>query len=101
MPLPIGKAHDLVLERRAIARPDPVNLAIEQRTSVDVAAYEIANALVGVYQPTANLIAKRRRCVERKRNGHSVARLLDEQPVANTCVEVDAFPIEARRRACL
>src|SRR4029434_2970426 len=101
MPLPVRKAHDLVLERRAIARPDPLNLPIEQRTSVDVAAYEFANALIGVNQPAANLIPKRRRRVERERNRHTVAWLLDEQPVANMCVEVDALPIKARWRAGL
>ena len=83
MPLPIGKAHDLVLERRAIARPDPLNLAIEQRTSFDVAPHEIANALVRVNQPAANLILKRHPRVERERNRHTVAWLLDEYAVAN------------------
>src|SRR4030095_11001355 len=101
MPLPIGKTHDLVLERRALALPDPLNLAVEQGTSFDVASDDFPNALVGVNQPAANLIPKRLRRVERKGNRHSVAWLLDEHSGANLCVEIDAFPIEARRRACL
>src|SRR6476619_5033857 len=101
MPLPVGKPHDLVLERRTIARPNPLNLAVEQGTSFDVAAYDFANALVGMNQPAANLVPKRRRRVERERNRHSVAWLLDEHSVPNLYLEIDAFPIEARRRACL
>jgi hypothetical protein len=74
---------------------------LKQRTSFDVAAYEFANALVGVNQPAANLIPKRRRRVEREWNRHTVAWLLHERAVANTCVEVDASAIETRWRACL
>src|SRR5215510_6016958 len=101
MALPIGEAHDLVLERRAISRPDAPNLPVEQRTSVDVATYDFADALVGVNQPAVDPIPKGLPRVERERNGHGVAGLLDKCTVENTCGEIDALAIKARRRTGL
>ena len=50
---PIGESHDLVFERRAISRTDALNLAVVQRGCADVAANEIADAIVRVEQPAA------------------------------------------------
>src|SRR5262249_21757239 len=53
----VRKANDLVLERRAVPRPDPLNLTIEQRRLREVRANEIANPIVGVNQIAVDLRA--------------------------------------------
>ena len=60
MPLLVGKPDDLVLERRAVPRPDAANLAVEQRRAVDVRAHQIADAIVRVQQIAVDL--RRDRC---------------------------------------
>ena len=99
MPLPIREPHDLVLERRAIARTDALNLPVEQRAAGNVAANQIADALVGVHQPAVNLISWRFRRVERKRHRHFVSGLVGEHAFLHARVEVDAPAIETRRRS--
>jgi hypothetical protein len=97
VPLPIGEAHDLVLERRAIPGTNPLDLAVEQRTLPDVPSNKIANAIVGVNQPAADLVAQRPRRVERERHWNLVASLLRKHALVHTRVESDACPIEPWR----
>ena len=89
------EAHHLVLERRAVARADAGNLPVEERRLRDVLAHQRVHALRRVHQVTGNL-----RTIDRaaqKREGHRriVPALLREAR------EVDAAPVQSRRRAGL
>ena len=55
VPLAVRKPHDLVFERRAVPRADPLNLAVEERRQVDVRANEVVDAIGGVEQMTGDL----------------------------------------------
>jgi hypothetical protein len=96
---PIGKPHDFVLERRTISRTDALNLAVVQRTSIDMLAHEIVNPLRRVQQPTLDLISQAPVCRERKRLRNQVSRLFDEQPRPDRQIEVDTVAVQSRRRA--
>ena len=48
MPFLVGKPDDFVFQRRTVPRPDPANLAVEQRRAIDVGPDQIAHAIVGV-----------------------------------------------------
>ena len=48
MPILVGEAHDLVLDRRTVARPAALDLAGVHRRPVQVGADEIVDRLVGV-----------------------------------------------------
>ena len=97
VPLPVGEAHDLVLERRAIPGTNPLDLTVEQRTLPDVPLNEIANAIIGVNQPAADLVAQRPCRVERERYWNLIASLLRKRALVHTRVEVDTLSIEPRR----
>ncbi len=55
VPLLVREAHDLVLERRAVARTDAANLPVEEGRAIDVRPNEIAHAIVGVQQIAIDL----------------------------------------------
>jgi hypothetical protein len=101
VPLLVGEANDLVLERRTVSRTDAVNLAVEEGRASDVGADKIANAIVGVDQMAVDLRPIDRRGQERKRYGRRIAVLDDERSVCNLAIEVNARPIEAWRRTGL
>jgi hypothetical protein len=48
--LTLREPHDLVFERWAVARPDTLNLPVEQWRLVDVCQDDVAHAIVGVRQ---------------------------------------------------
>src|SRR4030095_712535 len=95
--LPMGKARHVVLERGAIAWPDTFYLAVVKRTLLDVNAYELVNAVVGMKKPAANEIAKRLRGEERKGRRRRVSRLLGERLAPHTTVEVDRSSVQSWR----
>src|SRR5688572_20108944 len=101
MTLAVGEPHDLVFERRTVARADALNLSVEQRTLMNGAAHQIAHAIVRVKQPATHTIAKKPSRRIRKRSGYRVAVLLHEIPARDPAREIDAVPIEAWRRSGL
>ena len=58
VPLAVREPHDLVLERRAVARADAADLAVEERRLADVRAHELVDALGRVQQVAVDLIAR-------------------------------------------
>ena len=101
MPFLVREPDDLVLERRAVARPDAANLSVEQRRAVEVRAHQVADAIVGVQQMAVNLWATDPICQERERDRLIVAALEREDAPGHLRIEVDAPPIEPRRGAGL
>jgi hypothetical protein len=73
VPLAVRKAHDLVFERRTVARSDPADLTVEERRLVDVRANEIVDPLGRVQQMTGNLRPFDGVGLERERSGRLVA----------------------------
>ena len=65
------------------------------------AAHEIADAIVRVEQPAAHSVAQAASVVSNENGTGVVAALLDEDTGDSTHVEVDAAPVEPRRRAGL
>jgi hypothetical protein len=57
MALLVGKAHDLVLERRAVTRADPADLPVVERRSADAGADDAMHALVRMEQMAGDLLA--------------------------------------------
>src|SRR5690606_28952709 len=94
--LPVREADDLVLDRRAVARPDAFDRAAEERRAVEPAADNLVRAgcrmrdmaahLARVLRPPAAVREDRRR---------RVARLLDEVRI------VDRAAVDPRRGAGL
>ena len=78
VPLPVGEPHDLVFERRTVARTDALNLSVVERAAIDDAANEIAHAIVRVQQPAADLISQAALVVETKTAPGLRRPLLDE-----------------------
>ena len=74
MALAIGKPHDLVLERRAVARTDAPNLAVVERRLVDVAANELVHPCRRVQRVAGDLLPVDAIGRERERHGRVVAR---------------------------
>ena len=101
----VGKAVDLVLHARAVARPHPLDLSREHRAAVEARPDDLVRALVGVRDPARHLPRVHRRVAHeaedryrRKRRavtGHTVTRLLF------AFRKVDRAPVESRRRAGL
>ena len=55
MPLPVREPHHLVFERRAVARTDALDLAVEERRLVDVLPHQLVDAVGRVQQVTGDL----------------------------------------------
>ena len=89
----VGEAHDLVLDRRAIARPDALDHAGEERRAIEAAADDLVRPLVRVRDPAGKLpwMHRARRQEAHHRRG-VVARLHRERG------EIDRASVEARRR---
>ena len=92
----VGEAVDLVLDGRAVARPDPFDHPGEHRRAIEIVEDDLVGALVGMGDMAADLT---RMHVPRSQVGHhrsrTVARLLLEAR------EIDALGIDARRGAGL
>src|SRR5574337_1009703 len=92
----LGETHHLVLDRRAVTRPDAFDLAGIQRRAVQGTADDLVRALAGVSDPAADLarvfVARAEVGEHRRRR---VARLLVQ------AAEVDAAAVDARWRAGL
>src|SRR5439155_11767193 len=101
VPLLLGKANDLVLERRAIPRSDPSNLAVEERRQREIRPHQIVDAIVRVNQIAVDLRAINRAGQKRERRWRNIAALDEERSVFDSGGEIDAAAIEARRRARL
>src|SRR5439155_10881053 len=97
----VREANDLVLERRAIARPYAADLAVEERRAVDVHSHQVAHAIVRVYQVAVHLRTLDRRREKREGHRRRVAAFDDEASLSDLPIEIDAVAIEARRRAGL
>ena len=95
MALAVREPHDLVLERRAVARADAADLTVEERRLADVLPHELVDPVRRVQQVTINLLAADLVGRERERHGRIVAALGREPR------KVDAAAIEPRRRAGL
>ena len=95
MPLAIREPHDLVFERRTVARTDAADLPVVERTLVDVLLHQLAHAIVRVKQPAADLVFKRRASAIRKRSRLTVAALFDEDARRNLLLEIDAASMRA------
>ena len=75
MAFPIGKAHHLVFERRTVAWPDSLNLAVVERRLRDRRADEIVHGGRGVDVVALDLIALDAIGQEREGNGRLIAEL--------------------------
>ena len=74
---PLGEAHDLVLDRRTVARTDALDDAGEQRRAIEAAANDLVRALVGVRDPAGDLPRMHRAVAdEAEHRRRIVARLL-------------------------
>ncbi len=60
----IGKANDLILNRRAIARADALNMTTVHGRAVEVVANDLVRRLIRVGDPTGDLA--RERCLGQK-----------------------------------
>ena len=92
VPLAVRKPHHLVFERRAIARADTGDLAVEQRRVVDVGANQLVNPVVRVEQMAVDLWPIDRVGFERKRHRRIIAALGVE------ATEINRSAIQAGRR---
>ena len=91
----VGEAHDLVLDRRAVARPAALDLARVHRRPVQVGADQLVDRLVGVGDVAIELRLRDAlgREAERPRLGVAGLRL--------ALVEVDGAAVEPAGRAGL
>ena len=90
MALPGRELHHLVLERRAVARPDALDLAVIERRLADVRANQFVHALRRVKQPAINLLALDPSRQERER---------DDLPVAGVQTELAGAQRRARSQS--
>src|SRR5439155_8895759 len=89
-----GKAMNLVLDRRAITRTDPLDDAGKHRRAIDRPANNLVRALVGMRDPARQLRGMHVAPAEEgKHRLRAVTGLLGQH------AEIDAAAIEARRRA--
>ena len=97
----VGKAPDLVLDARTVARTNAFNLAREHRAAIKTTADNVVRLAIGVRNPARHLLwmllnvaheAEHRR-ISSHASRHTVARLF------NTLGKVDRAPIQARRRS--
>ena len=97
----VGKAPDLVLHARTVARTNAFNLAREHRATIKTTADNVVRLSIGVRNPARHLLwmllnvaheAEHRR-ISSHASRHTVARLF------NTLGKVDRAPIQARRRS--
>ena len=91
----VGEAHDLVLDRRAIARPGAFDLAGIQRCAVDIGGDDVMGRRAGIGDVAGDL---------RRRNPVGQGRERHRRIVAGLDFErrpVDGFAVEPRRRAGL
>ena len=78
VPLALGKPHDLVFERRAVAWANPADLAVEQRRPADVRSHDGVHALGRIQHVAGHLRALDPAGHERKRHDRIVAEGLGE-----------------------
>jgi hypothetical protein len=83
VPLTVRKAHHLVFERGAIARPDTSDLTVEQRRFADVIPDESMDTIGRVKQMAVDLILRRLVCDVGERRGMIVAVFHVEQSGIN------------------
>ena len=60
MPLAVGKPHDLVFERRTVARTDAADLPVVERAAIDARRARGRERVVRVKQPAADAVLERR-----------------------------------------
>ena len=92
----MGEPDDLVLDRRAIARPDTLDDAGEERRAVESRADDFVRARVRMRDPAGDLPRMHRTAPHEREHGRRVVSGLHFQPG-----EVDRPAVEARRRAGL
>ncbi len=92
----VREAHHLVLDRGAVARADPFDLAGVQRAAVQRAADDVVGALAGVGDPAVDLA---RVVVAAAQEGEHRPRIVPGLALEH-CV-VKAAAVDARRRAGL
>ncbi|CCJ83103.1 hypothetical protein BN134_3876 [Cronobacter dublinensis 1210] len=89
----IGEAHHFIFDRRAVARPDPLDNACVHRAAIEVIADHVMGFFVGVRDVARHLARMlTRRPHERKDRHWVVAMLLIEH------AEIDSARIDTRRR---
>src|SRR5262245_6712200 len=100
MSLLVGEPHDLVFERRTVPRTDAADLAIEQRTLIDVISNQRTNAFVGVEEPTSRAIRQGPIRAKGECNRSRIAVLLDEDSRAHAGDEIDTSAKQAGWGSC-
>ena len=89
----IGEAVDLVLDRRAVAWADPLDLPGEHRRAVTAAANDVVSTLVCFRNETRNLFWMVFDSPEKRKDRHRVIRVLGLHHA-----EVDGAAVDPRRR---
>src|SRR5690606_15350105 len=92
----VGKTHHLVLDRRAIARADTLDLAAVHRRAVQRASDDLVGAFAGVGDPARPLFGMLIAAAEETEDRARVVAGLYLQPR-----EIDGAAVDARRRAGL
>src|SRR5208282_5792450 len=93
---PLGKADDLVLDRRAVAGTDAFNDAGEQGRTVEAAADDVVGALVGVRDPAGQLPRVHGAVTHKREYRRRIVAGLDGE-----LRKIDGSAVKARRRAGL
>ena len=90
MPLLVGEADDLVLERRTVPRTDAANLTVEQGRAREIRAHELVHAIGRVQKMTVDLRAVDSPGQKRKGNRRIVAQFAQERAALDLALEIDA-----------
>jgi len=89
MVVPARKLNNLVLNRRTVSRPDPLDLPAIQRRALHVAANNIVNPFIGPREVAADSILKFAGRSKRECGGLGIAILLFDGPDEAECRSSD------------
>src|SRR5690606_1977909 len=90
VPIPIAELHDLVLNGRAVARPDTLNRARIHGRAMDILPNDAVRFGYGPRDPAGNLRISQAIGQKRKENGLLV-RFLPAETVPHDCAAVEAW----------
>ena len=96
MPVAVGEAVHLVLDRGAVTRPDPADLAGEQRRAIEIGADDVVGARVG-----AGDRAEQLRVAARPASAATSSNRSSSDGCRSSARPVDRPAVEPRRRAGL
>jgi len=92
--IPVGKAHDLIFNRRAITRPDAFDNPRIQRRPIQAGADDVVGFTVGAGDMTRNLPGMMLRLADKRKHRHRVITVLLFQ-----LAKIDGPTVDTRRRA--